>query len=98
MSCKFVATLLSVNVASHCGAFDNALAEAANGPHKTELIRRKDPWRTFEQIELATLEYAGWWINSRLHGKLHYRTPVEVEAGYYAGPESPPPRQERNPG
>lgn len=65
-------------------SFDNALAETVNGLYKTELIRRKGPWRTIEQVELATLEYVSWWNNTRLHEGLGYRTPVEVEAAYYA--------------
>lgn len=72
-------------------SFDNALAEAVNGLYKTELIRRRGPWRTVEQVELATLEYVWWWNNARLHGELGYRTPVEVEAAYYAGLESAQP-------
>lgn len=47
--------------------FDNALAEAVNGLYKTELIRQ-GPWRTVEQVEIATLEYVWWWNNQRLHG------------------------------
>jgi transposase InsO family protein len=69
----------------------DALAEAVNGLYKTELIRRKGPWRTVEQVELATLEYVWWWNNARLHGELDYRTPVEVEEAYYAGLESAQP-------
>lgn len=38
-------------------SYDNALTETVNGLYKTELIRRHDPWKTVEQIELATLEY-----------------------------------------
>ena len=72
-------------------SFDNALAEAVNGLYKTELIRRQGPWRTVEQVELATLEYVWWWNNSRLHGELGHRTPAEVEAAYYADQESPQP-------
>ncbi len=54
-------------------SFDNALAEAVNGLYKTELIRQRGPWRTVEQVELATLEYVWWWNNSRLHGELDMR-------------------------
>lgn len=70
-------------------SFDNAMAEAVNGLYKTELIRRRGPWRTVEQVELATLEYVWWWNNQRLHGELDMRTPAEVEADYYAGPRHP---------
>ncbi|WP_374196213.1 IS3 family transposase [Agromyces sp. ISL-38] len=69
-------------------SFDNALAEAVNGLYKTELIRRRGPWRTVDQVELATLEYVWWWNNQRLHGELDLRTPVEVEQAYYAETDS----------
>jgi putative transposase len=70
-------------------SYDNALAEAVNGLYKTELIRQRGPWRTIEQVELATLEWVWWWNNHRLHGELSYRTPAEAEAEYYAALESP---------
>lgn len=38
-------------------SFDNGLAETVNEVYKTELIRRRGPWRTIEQVELATLEW-----------------------------------------
>lgn len=69
-------------------SYDNALAEAVNGLYKTELIRRRGPWRTVEQVELATLEYVWWWNNARLHGEIGYRSPAEVEATHYAEVES----------
>ena len=56
-------------------SFDNAMAEAVNNLYKTELIRQRGPWRTVEQVELATLEWVWWWNNSRLHGELDMRTP-----------------------
>jgi putative transposase len=71
-------------------SYDNALAEAVNGLYKTELIRRQGPWRTVEQVELATLEYVWWWNNQRLHGELEMRTPLEVEHEYYADQETSP--------
>ena len=69
-------------------SYDNALAEAINNLYKTELIRQRGPWRTVEQVELATLEWVWWWNNQRLHGELDMRTPLEVEDAYYAGLES----------
>ncbi|WP_341579412.1 IS3 family transposase [Microbacterium schleiferi] len=65
-------------------SIDNALAEAVNN----ELIRQRGPWRTVEQVELATLEYVWWWNNQRPHGELDMRTPLEVEQAYYADLES----------
>ena len=75
----------------------NALAEAVNGLYKTELIRQRGPWRTVEQVELATLEYVWWWNNSRLHGELGQIPPAELEANHWAHitsqhyPETPVP-------
>jgi putative transposase len=37
-------------------SYDNALAESINGLYKTELIRPRRPWRTIEEVELATAE------------------------------------------
>lgn len=77
------------SVGSRGDSYDNALAEAVNGLFKTELIRRRGPWRTVEQVELATLEWVWWWNNQRLHGELGMRTPAEIEAAHYADHESP---------
>jgi len=70
-------------------SYDNALAEAVNGLYKTELIWRRGPWRTIEQVELATLEWVWWWNHQRLHSELGYHTPIETENAYYDGTESP---------
>lgn len=69
-------------------SYDNALAEAVNNLYKTELIRQRGPWRTVEQVELATLEWVWWWNHQRLHGELGMRTPIEIEDAYYADLES----------
>lgn len=68
-------------------SFDNAMAEAVNALYKTELIRMRGPWKTVEEVELATLEYVWWWNNERLHGELDMQTPAEVEQAYYAETE-----------
>jgi transposase InsO family protein len=70
-------------------AYDNALAETVNGLYKTELIWRRRPWRTVEQVELATLEWVWWWNNQRLHTTLAMATPAEVEQTYYHQHQDP---------
>ncbi len=47
-------------------AYDNALAESVIGLYKTELIKPRGPWRTAEQVELATLDYVDWYNQRRL--------------------------------
>jgi hypothetical protein len=39
---------------------NNALAETINGLYKTELIKPRKPWRTIEEVELATAEWVDW--------------------------------------
>lgn len=65
-------------------SYDNALAETVNALYKAELIRRRGPWRTAREVELATLEYVWWWNHRRLHEGLGYQTPIETEENYYA--------------
>jgi len=64
-------------------SYDNALAETVNGYYKAELIRgpvRTGPWKTIEEVELATLGWVHWHNTQRLHGYLGDLPPVEFEA------------------
>jgi putative transposase len=58
--------------------------ESAIGLYKTELIKRKGPWKTLAEVELATAEYIDWFNNRRLHGAIGHIPPAEHEATYYA--------------
>ena len=67
-------------------SFDNALAETVNGYYKSELIygpTRGGPWKTVEDVELATLGWVYWHNTSRLHGYLNDVPPAEFEAAFY---------------
>jgi putative transposase len=65
-------------------SYDNALAEAVNGLYKSELIRHQGPWRTVDDVELATLTWVHWFNTMRLHGTLGDIPPAEFEAHHYA--------------
>jgi putative transposase len=69
-------------------SYDNALAETVNGYYKAELIRgpARDgrPWKTVEDVELATLSWVHWHNTSRLHGYLNDVPPAEYEQTFYA--------------
>jgi putative transposase len=67
-------------------SYDNALAETVNGLYKAELIRGpgQGPWRTIEDVELATLGWVHWHNTERLHGYLNDVPPTEFEATYAA--------------
>jgi putative transposase len=60
-------------------AYDNALAESFVDSFKTELIADR-VWRSRAQLELATVEYIGWFNTARLHSALGYQTPAEHDA------------------
>ena len=49
-------------------SYDNALAEAINSLYKSELIRGpgQGPWKTVDDVELATLGWVTWFNNERL--------------------------------
>ena len=71
------------SVGSRGDSYDNAVAESTIGLYKTELIRRRGPWRGVEDLELATLDYVHWFNHQRLHGAANNLPPVEFEAAYY---------------
>ena len=73
------------SVGSRGDSFDNALAESTIGLYKTELIRRRGPWRGLDDLELATLEWVDWYNHRRLHGALDHIPPVEYEAAHATG-------------
>jgi putative transposase len=67
-------------------SFDNALAESVNALYKTELIYGPDqgPWRTVEEVELATLMWVKWYNEQRIHGYLNNMPPAEFEDAHHA--------------
>ena len=67
----------------------NALAETINGLFKAEVIHRRGPWRTFEAVEYATLEWVDWFNNRRLLEPIANIPPAEAEANFYAALEQP---------
>ena len=72
------------SVGSVGDSYDNALAETINGLHKAELVHRRGPWRSHNQLELATLEWVDWFNNRRLLEPIGNIPPAEAEARYYA--------------
>lgn len=79
----------AVSVGSKGDSYDNALAETVNGLYKTELIHRHGPWRSLDELELATLEYIDWFNHRRLHSACGYRPPAEYEAIHYPQHNAP---------
>ena len=66
------------SVGSVGDAYDNALAESFVDSFKTELIADR-VWRSRSQLELAVVEYIGWYNADRLHESLGHVPPLEYE-------------------
>jgi putative transposase len=64
-------------------SYDNAMAESINGLYKAECVKLEGPWRTVDQLELATCAWVEYWNNHRLHSAIGYLTPTEFEAAYH---------------
>jgi len=75
------------SVGSVGDSYDNALAETINGLFKAEVIHRRGPWRSFEAVEFATLEWVDWFNNRRLLEPIGNVPPAEAEAAFQAALE-----------
>jgi transposase InsO family protein len=88
LSIKYTERLAEAGIEPSVGSigdsYDNALAETINGLYKAEVIHRRGPWRSFEAVEFATLEWVDWFNNRRLFEPIGNLPPAEAEATYYA--------------
>jgi putative transposase len=86
---RLAAAGIEPSVGSVGDSYDNALAETINGLYKAEVIHRRGPWRSFEAVEFATLEWVDWFNHRRLLEPIGHVPPAEAEARYYAQREVP---------
>ena len=93
ISIKYSGRLAKAGIEPSVGSigdpYDNALAETVIGLFKTEVIHRRGPWRSFDAVEYATLEWVDWFNNRRLLEPIGNIPPAEAEANYYATLEEP---------
>ena len=71
------------SVGSVGDSYDNTLAETINGLYKTKVIHRRGPWRSFEAVEFANLEWVDCLNNRRLLASIGDIPPAEAEERYY---------------
>ena len=71
------------SVGSKGDAYDNALAETVIGLFKTEVIRRRGPWKSVDSVEYAVLEWVDWFNNKRIFEPIGNIPPAEYEKAYY---------------
>jgi transposase InsO family protein len=87
VSIKYTERLAEAGIEPSVGSvgdsYDNALAETINGLYKAEVIHRRGPWRSFEAVEFATLEWVDWFNNRRLLEPIGNIPPAEAEQRYY---------------
>ena len=61
LSIRYTERLAAAGIESSAGSvgdsYDNALAETIIGLYKTEVIRKRAPWKTIDDVEYATLEW-----------------------------------------
>jgi transposase InsO family protein len=88
VSIKYTERLAEAGIEPSVGSvgdsYDNALAETINGLYKAEVIHRRGPWRSFEAVEFATLEWVDWFNHRRLLEPIGNIPPAEAEARFYA--------------
>ena len=93
LSIRYTERLAEAGIAPSVGSkgdsYDNALAESVIGLFKTEVIRRRGPWRSLEDVEFATLEWVAWFNNRRLLEPIGHVPPVEHEETYYSRQQAP---------
>jgi putative transposase len=93
VSIKYTERLAEAGIEPSVGSvgdsYDNALAETINGLYKAEVIHRRGPWRSFEAVEFATLEWVDWFNHRRLLEPIGNVPPAEAEERYYAMLERP---------
>ena len=88
LSIKYTERLAEAGIEPSVGSvgdsYDNALAETINGLYKAEVIHRRGPWKSFEAVEFATLEWVDWFNHRRLMRSIGDMPPAEAEERYYA--------------
>ena len=88
LSIKYTERLAEASIEPSVGrvgdSYDNALAETINGLYKAEVIHRRGPWKSFEAVEFATLEWVDWFNHRRLMRPIGDIPPAEAEERYYA--------------
>ena len=87
VSIRYTERLAEAGIESSVGSvgdsYDNALAETIIGLYKTEVIRRRGPWRNLEHVEFATLEWVDWFNHRRLLEPIGNIPPAEYEQQHY---------------
>ncbi|MBX9860625.1 MAG: IS3 family transposase [Sphingomonas sp.] len=92
VSIKYTERLAEAGIEPSVGSvgdsYHDALAETINGLYKAEVIHRRGPWRSFEAVEYATLEWVDWFNHRRRLEPIGNIPPAEAEDQYYAAADN----------
>src|SRR4051812_18678972 len=93
VSIKYTERLAKAGVEPPLGSVGDSYhtppAETINRPAEADAIHRRGPWRSFEAVEFATLEWVSWFNNRRLLEPIGNIPPAEAEERYYAMLDAP---------
>ena len=93
-SIRYTSRLLDAGALASIGSvgdsYDNALAETTVGLYKTECVHFDGPWKTVEELELATLIWVDWWNTIRLHSSIGDIPPIDYEQRNHETTRQPP--------
>ena len=93
VSIKYTERLAEAGIEPSVGSvgdyYDDALAETINGLYKAEVIHRRVPWRSYDAVEFATLEWVDWFSHRRLLEPIGNIPTAETEANFYAALDQP---------
>jgi len=76
------------SVGSGGDCYTGALAETINGPFKAAIGHRRRPWRSFDIVKYATLEFVDCFNNRRRPEPTGSIPAAEPEAIYYSALET----------
>lgn len=68
-----------VSIGSVGDSDDNAMAKSVIGLYKNGCDKIDDPFRTVDELELATLSWVHWFNENRPQSSIGYLTSVEYE-------------------
>jgi transposase InsO family protein len=92
-SFAFTAHLIEAGLDASIGtvgdALDNALMESTIGLYKTELIKKRGPWKKLSGVELATAEYLDWFNARRLPHRHRGHPAQRVRSRVLRSPPTP---------
>lgn len=70
--------------------YHTALAETINGLFKADIIHRRGPWRSFDAVEYATLDWVDWFKARRLREPIRNFPSAEAKTNVHIAMENQP--------